>query len=159
MGKLNKRSFLYIRICYTLWLVNFDKFCQLLIVTDADEKCVMAPVTVNQMRLRNLHDTYGSRNLCICRSFFGLTTLLCLTYVYEYCFIRVRLFPSAECCFLSRISYRSSSGHQAEHYNCSNRIACVHGNRNPCNSWLAARIMGKQRRRRQRRETWRLYFC
>ena len=37
VGKLNKRSFRYTRIRYTLWLVNFDRFCQHSRITDADE--------------------------------------------------------------------------------------------------------------------------
>ena len=38
-GKLNKRSFWYTGIWYTLWLVNFDRFCQHWSITDADEIC------------------------------------------------------------------------------------------------------------------------
>ncbi len=42
VGKLNKRSFRYTRIWYTLWLVNFDRFCQHSSITDADEIYDMA---------------------------------------------------------------------------------------------------------------------
>jgi len=44
VGKLNKGSFQYIRIWSTLYLVHLDRFCQHLIVVDADEKCDMAAV-------------------------------------------------------------------------------------------------------------------
>ena len=36
VGKLNKRSFRYTRIWYTLWLVCFDRFCQHSSITDVD---------------------------------------------------------------------------------------------------------------------------
>ena len=44
MGKLNKRSFRYTMIWYTLFLVNFDRFCQHSSITDADEMYDMAAV-------------------------------------------------------------------------------------------------------------------
>ena len=44
VGKLNKRSFRYTRIWYTLWLVKFDRFCQHSSITDADEISDMAAV-------------------------------------------------------------------------------------------------------------------
>ena len=42
VGKLNKRSFRYTSISYTLCLVNFDRFCQHSSITDADEIYDMA---------------------------------------------------------------------------------------------------------------------
>ena len=44
MGKLNKRTFRYTRIWYTLSLVNFNRFCQHSSITDADEMYDMAAV-------------------------------------------------------------------------------------------------------------------
>ena len=44
VGKLNKRSFRYTRIWYTLSLVNFDRSCQHSSITDADEISDMAAV-------------------------------------------------------------------------------------------------------------------
>ena len=44
VGKLNKRSFRYTRIWYTLRLVNFDRFCQHSSITDADKIYDMAAV-------------------------------------------------------------------------------------------------------------------
>ena len=45
VGKLNKRSFrYYTRIWYTLWLVNFDRFCQHSSITDSDEIYDMAAI-------------------------------------------------------------------------------------------------------------------
>ena len=44
VGKLNKRSFRYTRIWYTLWLVSFDRFCQHSSITDADGIYDMAAV-------------------------------------------------------------------------------------------------------------------
>ena len=41
---VNVRSFRYTRIWYTLWLVNFDRFCQHSSITDADELYDMAAV-------------------------------------------------------------------------------------------------------------------
>lgn len=35
---------IHTRILYTLWLVNFDRFCQPSSVNEADEKCDMAVV-------------------------------------------------------------------------------------------------------------------
>jgi len=43
-GKLNKRSFRYTRIWYTLLLVNFNGFCQHSSVTEVDEICDTAVV-------------------------------------------------------------------------------------------------------------------
>ena len=46
VGKFNKRSFwVYQDLVYTLWLVNFDRFCQHSIITDGDEICDMAEVS------------------------------------------------------------------------------------------------------------------
>ena len=41
---VNVRAFQYTRIWYTLWLVNFDRFCQHSSITDADEIYDMAAV-------------------------------------------------------------------------------------------------------------------
>ena len=38
VGKLNKTSFQFSRIWYTLWLASFDRFCQHSRVTDLDER-------------------------------------------------------------------------------------------------------------------------
>ena len=45
VGKLNKRSFRYTRIWYTLRLVNFDRFFQHSSITDAGEIYDMATVS------------------------------------------------------------------------------------------------------------------
>jgi len=44
VSKLNKRSFLYTRIWYTLWLVISDRFCQHSSITDADEMYYMSAI-------------------------------------------------------------------------------------------------------------------
>ena len=44
VGIVNKTSLWCTRILYTLWFVNFDRFCQPSSITDADEKCNMARI-------------------------------------------------------------------------------------------------------------------
>ena len=52
VSKLFERSFRYARIRYTLWLVNFDRFCQHSSITDADK--IYDMVAVRDLSMSNM---------------------------------------------------------------------------------------------------------
>ena len=70
------------RIWSTLWLVNFDRFCQHLSITDHRWEMQYGGSQC-KIGFTGLHNSYGLCHLYFCHFNFGLSTFLCFTCVYE----------------------------------------------------------------------------